>query len=102
MAILVAIFFALVSIAFGLVCIRSPMAVLRSMARWTRFVSTRLLPGVKVRSALREAFDLVDSPSTKPPERFRGTVAMIRFTGVVALLVAAGAGCIIVLTITQS
>jgi hypothetical protein len=101
MSIPVAVLLCLFSMAFGWIFFRSPLVVLRTMARWMKFVSARLLPRMKVRSTVQEAIDWVDRPLDEPPGALKSSVAVIRSTGLMAWFVAAGNACIIALTLIQ-
>lgn len=95
---LVGILMMLVSLLYGYLCLASPLGVLRALARWPRFVFGRLVPNIRVHSSLTDALAEIDSFRPESSPRIRAALGIIRTTGLVAMLIAAGFCCLMTAT----
>jgi hypothetical protein len=83
------------SLAYGYFCLCFPWLMLRTIAKWPRFVFGRLLPSVKVHASLTEALDEIFSTRSEKSPRIEAGLKIIRSTGITAILFAVVSSCIV-------
>ncbi len=89
---LIALALLLLSLLYGLVCIRDPMKVAAAIVWWTKLVSH----GIVMPPKAAEAMFLMEHDRTEYAKRFDYQLVTIQRTGWVALFVAVVGTCIVI------
>ena len=73
------------TLGVGIICLISPISVLKIQKSVHKFMFSNLIGLDNVRSITREAFDLIENDPEAYKQRFWPRILAIRLTGVIAL-----------------